>query len=106
MGVSQAPAPQTIVINLGDRQLGEASLPLVVQLQSDLTAGIASPQADIVKILKLAQTKGGSISLVDAVIELGKPTAEVRSILAEICADELMEATNNESTGAVIYRLI
>lgn len=33
-----------------------------------------NPQNDVVTILKLAQNKGGSISVVDAVIETGKST--------------------------------
>ncbi|MBC5793835.1 MAG: hypothetical protein VKL60_17205 [Sphaerospermopsis sp.] len=56
--------------------------------------------------LKLAQSKGGSISLTDAVIELAQPTSEVRSILETICTDGLMEITNDKSTGAIIYKLL
>ena len=48
----------------------------------------------------------GGISMTDAVIELNKPTSEVRSILETVCADGLMEMANHESTGAVIYRLL
>jgi len=103
---NQAPQSQTIVINVGERTQGETSNPVVLQLQPEQALATANPQADTIKLLKLAQRQGGTISLADAVIELGKPTADVRSVLASICSDQLMETTNHESTGAVIYRLL
>ncbi|WP_096671438.1 TM2 domain-containing protein [Dolichospermum compactum] len=106
---------QTVVVNLGGQVTGQIpgsgsdlssiQLPPQQVSQGAITPAI-SKQNDIVALLKLAQNKGGSISMTDAVIELSKPTSEVRSILETICADGLMEMANHESTGAVIYRLL
>ncbi|MDD1414809.1 TM2 domain-containing protein [Dolichospermum sp. ST_con] len=106
---------QTVVVNLGGQVTGQIpgsgsdlssiQLPPQQVSQRAITPAI-SKQNDIIALLKLAQNKGGSISMADAVIELSKPTSEIRSILETICADGLMEIANHESTGAVIYRLI
>lgn len=106
---------QTVVVNLGGQVSGQipgqASNPSIVQIPplqvpQEAIAPVQSEQNDVVTLLKLAQSKGGNISLADAVIELGKPTPEVRSILQSFCADGLMEMANDESTGAIIYRLL
>ncbi|MBE9005021.1 NINE protein [Fortiea sp. LEGE XX443] len=102
---------QTVVVNLGGQVSGQIpgqiSFPDTASLQPQQLPQIApNPQSDMVTILKLAQNKGGSISLVDAVIETGKPAPEIRNLLESLCNDGLMEIGNHESTGAVIYRLV
>ncbi|WP_228020028.1 TM2 domain-containing protein [Sphaerospermopsis sp. LEGE 08334] len=106
---------QTVVVNLGGQVTGQIPesgyQPSNIQLpQQQFPQGQIKPapsaKNDVVTLLKLAQSKGGSISLTDAVIELGQPTSEVRSILENICTDGLMEITNDKSTGAIIYRLL
>jgi TM2 domain-containing membrane protein YozV len=103
---------QTVVVNLG----GQVGGPFPGQVTIHDTATLqpqptvpqlnSNPQNDLVTILKLAQNKGGSISVVDAVIETGKPAPEIRALLESLCADGLMEVCNHESTGSVIYRLV
>lgn len=66
----------------------------------------ANFQNDVVTILRLAQNKGGSISVADVIIETGKSSQEVRTILEKICADGLMEIGNHTDTGTIIYRLL
>jgi TM2 domain-containing membrane protein YozV len=103
-GGNQFAVQPNVVININGQALSDQLQPQ--QLSPGAIASTADPQTNVIRILKLAQSKGGSISLPDAVIELGKPASEVRNILTSICSDELMEATNDESTGAIIYRLL
>ena len=81
---------QTVVVNLGGQVTGQTpgsgsdlssiQLPPQQVSQQAITPAM-SKQNDIITLLKLAQNKGGSISIADAVIELSKPTSEIRSIL-------------------------
>lgn len=90
---------QTVVVNINESELqaGKALL----QKPKDL-----APQNELVTILQLAQSKGGSITLVDAVIATQKPTSEVKNMIKKCCDEGLMEIDNSESTGMIIYKLI
>ncbi|BCL34860.1 TM2 domain-containing protein [Nostoc sp. MS1] len=103
---------QTIVVNLGGQVSGSVPGQVTVsdasllQPQPVFPPLNSTPQNDVVTILKLAQGKGGSISVADAIIETGKPVPEVRSLLESLCAEGVMEVCNHETTGAVVYRLL
>ena len=105
---------QTVVVNLGGEVSGQIPGQLNIPSEEPLSqitpkekiASSSNPQNDMVKILQLAQNKGGSISIVDAVIETGKPAQEVRTIIESLCSDGLMEISNHDSTGVVLYRLV
>ncbi|HLO84556.1 MAG TPA: TM2 domain-containing protein [Nostocaceae cyanobacterium] len=103
---------QTVVVNLGGQVSGSVPGQVTVTDASLLQPPPvfpplnSTPRNDVVTILKLAQSKGGSISVADAVIETGLPVPEVRSLLESLCTDGVMEVCNHETTGAVAYRLL
>ncbi|MEA5595577.1 hypothetical protein [Rivularia sp. UHCC 0363] len=62
--------------------------------------------SDTIKILQLAKSNGGMISLSDCVLATGKETTQVKQTLEKMCKDELIEITNLPNSGAIVYKLL
>ncbi|NEP01580.1 MAG: hypothetical protein F6K58_23565 [Symploca sp. SIO2E9] len=57
----------------------------------------------MVKILKAAETKGGKLSVTQAVMATGASFKRVEGILNEMSKSGYTSITNDPSTGVVLY---
>ena len=62
-------------------------------------------QEQKIQILKLAKQQE-SITLADCILETGESVGDVRQLLAELQAEDLVQIDNRDSDGAIVYRII
>jgi hypothetical protein len=86
---------QSVVINLAEQIAPIVNAPKAITAKSDIQI-----------ILQLAKDNGGSISVADCVLATGKPVADVKKTVENLCSDGLLEIGNRPDTGAIIYRII
>lgn len=60
----------------------------------------------MLKILQAAQEKGGKLSVTQAVLATGRNFEEVEKILREMVKSGYVAATNDPSTGIVVYDFV
>lgn len=86
---------QSVVVNVADYIAPVASASKAITEKSDIQI-----------ILQLAKDNSGNVSLADCLIATGKPIGEVKKTLESLCNEGLIEVTNHQQTGAVIYRIV
>lgn len=86
---------QQVVINVAEQIAPVVSVPKATE-----------EKTDIHKILQLVKDNSGSVSLIDCVIATGKPVGEVRNTLNSLCAEGLLEISNHQDSGAIIYKIV
>lgn len=62
-----------------------------------------TPNPLLIKLLKAAEAKGGSLSVTQGVMETGASFAEVEATLMQMVRAGYVEITNDLKTGVVIY---
>ncbi len=88
------------------RKLGisDRGVPLSPQNAVTQTIAPATHEQKVVKLLKAAQSKGGQLSVTQAVMETGIGFAEVEKLCKEMVKLGYAQIDNDPRTGVVVYR--
>jgi serine/threonine protein kinase len=87
-------------------KLGVSAYGVPISSQNAVTQTIAPPthEQKVVKLLKAAQSKGGQLSVTQAVMETGMGFAEVEKLCKEMVKLGYAQIDNDPTTGVVVYR--
>ncbi|MBW4663905.1 MAG: TM2 domain-containing protein [Chroococcus sp. CMT-3BRIN-NPC107] len=87
--------------------VSEVGIPLY---QTVVASSVISPKQTrsqlMVKLLKAAENRGGSLSVTQAVMDTGASFAEVETTLREMLKTGYIAIDNHPDTGVVIYRFL
>ena len=77
---------------------------LIKAKEKPLEGGQAIADSSIAKLVKVAESKGGSLSITEGVIATGLDFTEVEALLNKLLKTDYVEIGNDPETGVVIYR--